>query len=102
MAIMRSLTATVFAFVMVVGLTSFNVEAQTTSPSPVGTWFGIARSCNTPSRFPQPPGTIDQAICQEACLGACPKTTFPIDEVVMMPELFADGNVVATDHATSG
>jgi hypothetical protein len=67
----------------------------------VGTWFGIARSCTTPSRFPQPPNTVDQAICREACGGdKCPATTFPIDEVTMMPQLFADGNVVATDHLT--
>jgi hypothetical protein len=99
MAILKSVTATVFALALAVGLTSSTVNAQTTSPSPVGTWFGIARSCNSPSRFPQPAGTIDQSICQEACVGACPKTTFPIDEVTMIPMLFADGSVVATDHA---
>lgn len=83
------------------GLPSADLAAQSARPTPVGTWFGIARSCTTPNRFPQPPNTVDQAICREACGGdKCPETTFPIDEVTMMPELFADGNVVATDHAT--
>ena len=101
MPMKKSLAATAIAFAVALGLTSFNVTAQTAPPPAVGTWFGIARSCTSPSRFPQPPNTVDQAICREACQGAaCPVTTFPIDEVTMMPELFADGNVVATDHAT--
>ena len=80
---------------------SEDVRAQTTSPNPVGVWFGIARSCNPAGRFPPPAGTVDQAVCRVACGGvSCPQTTFPTDEVTMMPELFADGNVVATDHAT--
>ncbi len=81
------------------GLLSFTVHAQSTRPSPVGAWFGIARSCTSPSRFPQPPNTVDQSICREACGGdRCPASTAPYDEVTMMPQLFADGNVVATDH----
>lgn len=101
MRITRDLMAGAVALAVVAGLPSFVLEAQTPPPSPVGTWFGIARSCNTPSRFAQPPNTVDEAICQEACGGTrCPVTTFPIDEVTMMPMLFADGSVVATDHAT--
>ena len=101
MRITRDLMAGFVALVVGVSLPFVDLEAQTTPPSPVGTWFGIARSCTTPSRFPQPPNTVDQSICREACgETACPVTTFPIDEVTMMPELFADGNVVATDNAS--
>ena len=102
MRTMTFVSAALVACALGAGLPTFEVAAQQSAPlSPVGTWFGIARSCTTPSRFPQPPNTVDQAICREACAGdKCPATTFPIDEVTMMPELFADGNVVATDHAT--
>ncbi|MEX2662784.1 MAG: hypothetical protein WD227_12710, partial [Vicinamibacterales bacterium] len=101
MRITKYVVAGLGAVAMGVGLTSFNVEAQSTPPSPVGTWFGIARSCSTPSRFPQPPNTVDQSICREACGGGrCPTSTAPYDEVTMMPQLFADGNVVATDHVS--
>jgi len=88
------------AVVVVTGFLSADANAQA-PPSPVGPWFGIARSCTTNSRFPQPPNTIDQAICRDACQGVtCPMATFPVDEVVMTPEFFADGTMVATDHAS--
>jgi hypothetical protein len=101
MRITHNLMAGIAAFVVAVSLPVFDLEAQTTPPTPAGTWFGIARSCTTPSRFPQPPDTVDQSICREACGGAaCPVTTAPYDEVTMMPQLFADGSVVATDHVS--
>jgi hypothetical protein len=100
--ITRLVTALLVA-TMVAGLGSLNLRAQSpvlTSPN-VGAWWGIARACTTNSRFPQPPGTVNQDICKAACGGvSCPMETFPIDEVAMMPEFFADGNMVATDHAT--
>jgi hypothetical protein len=104
-ALLSALTGAVSAVLVMTAAPSWNLIAKQTSPStpgPVGAWFGIARSCNTPSRFPQPPNTVDQDICQQSCgIGrTCPVTTFPVDEVTMMPEIFGDGNVVATDHAT--
>ena len=101
MRITHSLAAGIVGLAVVAGLASVDAGAQSTPPTPAGSWFGIARSCNTPSRFPQPPNTVDQSICREACGGAaCPVTTAPYDEVTMMPQLFADGNVVATDHVS--
>jgi len=98
-------TGALLGVVVMSGIGTLRVDAKQTTaapPVPNGTWFGIARSCTSPSRFPQPPNTVDQDICQQACGFAkvCPVTTFPVDEVTMMPELFADGSVVATDHAT--
>lgn len=88
------------ALLLVFATGAFAQTPTVISPA-VGTWFGIARACTTSSRFPAPPNTIDQDICRAACNGnVCPAATFPVDEVTMMPELFADGNVVATDHAT--
>jgi hypothetical protein len=104
MRMTKYLTMASIALAVAAGLASIDVTAQSAQSTPaptVGTWFGIARSCTSPSRFAQPPNTVNQSICREACQGAaCPVTTFPIDEVVMMPEIFADGNMVATDHAT--
>ena len=91
------------ALALVSGVTPLELTAQTSTPaSPaVGTWFGVARACTSSSRFEQPPNTVNQDICRAVCGGvACPMATFPTDEVAMMPELFADGNMVATDHAT--
>ncbi len=87
----------------IVGIASLQVNAQTTPPvpTPIGAWFGIARPCTTNSRFPTPPGTVSQSVCKDACNGvACPTSAFPVDEVVMMPTLLADGTVLATDHAS--
>jgi hypothetical protein len=96
----RYVTKTVVALTIAAGLIASSAKAQTPGPN-VGVWWGIARSCTSPSRFPQPPNTVNQSICRDACGGSvCPVTTFPIDEVAMMPEFFADGNMVATDHAT--
>lgn len=74
-------------------------SAQTTTPSPLGAWFGIARPCTPGDRFPVPPGTDDQAVCQLACLGVCPPSNFPVDEVTMLPDLLADGTTLADDFA---
>jgi hypothetical protein len=46
-----------------------------------------------------PPGTDDQSVCQQACLGVCPPSNFPVDEVTMIPTLLADGTVLADDFA---
>ena len=101
MSITRFAAALVVAAVTAAGLASRDVSAQSAVSPNVGTWWGIARACTTNSRFPQPPGTINQDICKASCGGvACPMSTFPIDEVAMMPEFFADGNMVATDHAS--
>lgn len=103
----RRATTAVVALTVMGMLVPRSVMAQTAPPTPivsspnVGTWFGVARACTTNSRFPQPPNTVDQNLCKAACGGvSCPMETFPIDEVAMMPEFFADGNMVATDHAT--
>jgi hypothetical protein len=96
-----NLLAMAAATLVVAGLMSADLSAQSPQAGPAGLWFGIARACTSNSRFPQPPNTVDQAVCRDACQGAaCPMSQFPIDEVVMMPELFADGTMVATDHAT--
>ena len=104
MRMTKYLGAALVALAATAGLTSFNVKAQGTVPAvptPAGTWWGIARACTTNSRFAQPPNTVDQAVCREACGGdRCPMSTAPYDEVAMMPQLFADGNVVATDHVS--
>lgn len=82
-------------------LAAGEARAQTTNSPAVGVWWGIARSCNGSTRFPPPSGTVNQAICREACgPNGCAQSTFPVDEVTMMPEVFADGNFVATDHCT--
>lgn len=70
-------------------------------PTPIGAWVGIARVCTTGSRFQPPPGSVNQSVCREACLGsACAPSVFPIDEVLMLPTLLADGTVLATDGAS--
>lgn len=89
------------AAIVVASLAAPSVMAQTdlAPPSPAGAWFGIARSCTPGGRFPNPPNTVNESICREACGGSkCPQATFPVDEVVMTPTFFADGRVVATDH----
>lgn len=98
----RQLTA-LAAAVILTGLAAPNVMAQSdlAAPSPAGAWFGIARSCTPGGRFPNPPGTVNESICREACGGGkCPAATFPVDEVAMTPTFFADGRVIATDHLT--
>jgi len=104
-AILSAVTGALVAVAVMTWAPSVGVtakQAAPTFPGAVGAWFGIARSCTSPSRFRQPPNTVDQDVCQQACgIGrTCPTTTFPVDEVTMMPEIFADGNMVATDHAT--
>jgi hypothetical protein len=100
----RYLLSVTIALSAAFGLASFTLNAQTPTPAPnpvVGTFWGVARSCNGSTRFPPPSGTVNQSICREACgAGGCQQSTFPIDEVAMMPEAFADGNFVATDHAS--
>lgn len=98
----RYLLSVTIALGAAFGLASLTIDAQTPAPNPVvGVFWGVARSCNGATRFPPPSGTVNQSICREACgAGGCLQSTFPIDEVAMMPEVFADGNFVATDHAT--
>jgi hypothetical protein len=84
---------------VVIGLSALGVKAQGNSTGPLGAWFGIARPCTPGSRFPVPPGTDDQAICRQACLGVCPASNFPVDEVTMIPNILADGTVLADDFA---
>jgi hypothetical protein len=84
--------------VLVLGLAQPS-SAQTTTPTPVGAWFGVARPCTPGDRFPVPPGTDDQSICSQACLGVCPPSNFPVDEVTMLPNILADGTVLADDFA---
>jgi len=80
------------------------------APSPVGSWFGIARPC-TPDLnldaalgFVEPPGTDDPNVCQLACKvntpsGVCPTSQFPVPEVTMIPTINGDGTVTAYDFA---
>jgi hypothetical protein len=100
LGIRKKVTALVAASCALAGLPSTSLEAQGT-PTPIGAWFGIARPC-TPgnSRFPNPPGTVDQAVCHEACQGGtCLPSNFPVNEVTMIPTLLADGTVLADDFA---
>jgi hypothetical protein len=83
-----------------ISLSSISLKAQGATPTPIGAWFGIARPCTPGGRFPNPPGTVSQSICHEACQGgACLPSTFPVDEVTMIPTLLADGTVLADDFA---
>lgn len=82
------------------GVTSISPKAQNATPTPIGAWFGIARPCTPGSRFPNPPGTVSQSVCHEACQGGpCPPSDFPVGEVTMIPTLLADGTVLADDFA---
>jgi hypothetical protein len=96
----KSLVALAVA-TLVVGALSIWAKAQTSNPpTPIGPWFGIARPCTPGTRFPTPPGSVDQNVCREACLGsACPASNFPVDEVTMIPTILADGTVLADDFA---
>jgi len=85
---------------MVVGTLSTIARAQSAPPTPIGPWFGIARPCTSGTRFQPPPGTVDQNVCRDACLGSvCPASNFPVDEVTMIPTILADGTVLADDFA---
>jgi hypothetical protein len=96
----KHLTAATVAVSICVGLTTLSLKAQGTTPTPIGAWFGIARPCTSGSRFQAPPGTVNQDVCREACLGAaCPASKFPVDEVTMIPTLLPDGTVLADDFA---
>jgi hypothetical protein len=99
--VMKKYLAVLLAAVsMVGGLATLTVKAQSTTPTPIGAWFGIARPCTSGSRFQPPPGTVDQNVCREACLGAaCPPSNFPVDEVTMIPTILVDGTVLADDFA---
>ena len=104
MGIRKNITALVAASCVVAGLawispTSFSPKAQSAIPTPIGPWFGIARPCTPGGRFPNPPGTVSQAVCNEACQGPCPPSDFPVGEVTMIPTLLADGTVLADDFA---
>ncbi len=83
-----------------ISLTSTTLKAQGAIPTPIGAWFGIARPCTPGVRGPNPPGTVNQAVCREACQGPCPPSDFPVGEVTMIPTLLADGTVLADDFAT--
>jgi hypothetical protein len=89
------------ATAMVVSALSIWAKAQSSStPTPVGPWFGIARPCTPGTRFPTPSGSVDQNVCRDACFGsACPASNFPVDEVTMIPTILADGTVLADDFA---
>ena len=100
MGIRKSVTALVAASCALAGLTSSSLEAQSSTPTPIGAWFGIARPCTPGLRFPNPPGTVSQSVCREACGGvACVPSDFPVNEVTMIPTLLADGTVLADDFA---
>ena len=77
------------------GKSQFAPGHQSTGPSAVGTWFGVARPC---------PATGDDAghaaFCQAIC-GSCESTpgTLPA-EVPMMPTIHADGTVTVNDAAS--
>ena len=100
MLIRKHVTALAVVISLFVGLTSLSLTAQSTTPSPIGAWFGIARPCTSGTRFVAPPGTVNQDVCRDACLGnACPPSNFPVDEVTMIPTILADGTVLADDFA---
>ncbi len=77
------------------GKSSFAPGHQSTDPSAVGTWFGIARPC---------PATGDDAdhaaFCQAIC-GLCPSTpgTLP-PELPMIPTIHGDGTVTVNDSGS--
>ncbi len=95
----KKITALLAAACVVAGLSSISSKAQGQAPTPIGAWFGIARPCTSGSRFPNPPGTVSVAVCNEACQGPCPPSDFPVGEVTMIPTLLADGTVLADDFA---
>ncbi len=100
MGIRKRITTLVAAACVLAGLTSISLKAQSVAPTPIGAWFGIARPCTPGSRFPNPPGTVNQAVCREACQGGpCLPSNFPVNEVTMIPTLLADGTVLADDFA---
>ena len=99
MGIRKKVTALVAASCVLVGLSSNGPNAQGQTPTPIGAWFGIARPCTPGSRFPNPPGTVAQAVCNVACQGPCPPSDFPVGEVTMIPTILADGTVLADDFA---
>jgi hypothetical protein len=73
---------------------SLSAPGHSDDPSPVGTWFGVARPC------PVDPGGADAghtAFCNAVC-GLCPSTpgTLP-PEVPMMPTIHGDGTVTVND-----
>ncbi len=96
----QSLVATIVATLMVSALSIWAKAQSSSTPTPVGPWFGIARPCTPGTRFPTPSGSVDQNVCREACFGsACPASNFPVDEVTMIPTILADGTVLADDFA---
>ena len=97
MGINKRITALIAAG-LAIGLSPISLEAQ--GPTPIGAWFGIARPCTPGGRFPNPPGTVSQSVCAQACQGACLPSDFPVNEVTMIPTLLADGTVLADDFAT--
>jgi len=78
------------------GKSQFAPGQQSTAPTAVGTWFGIARPC---------PATGDdadhEAFCQQICNNAPCKTPIGLPpEVPMMPTIHADGTVTVNDAAS--
>jgi hypothetical protein len=75
------------------GKSQFAPGQQSTAPSVVGTWFGIARPC--PANAAADPAHV--AFCQAVC-GSCasiPGTLPP--EIPMMSTIHEDGTVTASD-----
>jgi hypothetical protein len=78
------------------GQSQFAPGQQSTAPSAVGNWFGIARPC---------PATGDDAghaaFCQAVC-GTCASIPGSLpSEVPMMPMIHADGTVTVNDAAST-
>jgi hypothetical protein len=74
------------------GKSPFAPGQQSTDPSAVGTWFGVARPCPATGA-----DAGHAAFCQAVCglCGSTPGTLPP--EVPMMPTIHADGTVTVND-----
>jgi len=79
------------------GKSQFAPGQQSTDPSAVGNWFGIARPC------PVGAGDAGHAgFCASACGPNCPSAGLLPAEVPMMPMIHADGTVTVNDAASIG
>ena len=66
---------------------------------PIGAWIGIARACPADPVTDSP---VHAAFCNAICNGTCVNTGLLPPEIVLMPTIFEDGNLVEDDAAQIG
>lgn len=76
----------------------FAAAGRAAEPTPVGSWFGIARPCPAD---PALDSALHVELCRLAC-GTCSTAPALPPEVPMMPTLLADGTVLADDLGSVG